>query len=340
MPPRKTRSTRSKAETASELNQVRNQVEFTPEVSAQTQEQNKARAVEVRALTIGVTPDSALKKLTETNISVNKALANIGETIQNEVAELNNLREAKTIEIQEIEELHGKEVLAASIKDLLEDFDLKKETMSRDAADEEAEHNRRREQREQKWKDDDAQRTKQQNQEAYDYNYKISQSRAQATDAFNSEIQNNKRAEAIRQEDLKRSWEQREAELKSKETDFANFKKQVEEFPATLAKEIKAAEGKATGIAENRAKHEITLLQKDFDAAKSLSEARIKSLEQTIEQNNVQMAKQATEISGLNARVQSIAEKALESASGQQTLAQMQQFQQNAQNRTGNGKSA
>ena len=49
------------------------------------------------------------------------------------------------------------------------------------------------------------------------------------------------RADKEKQENLEKSWQQREAALKEREVKWAQLKKEVDDFPLRLKKEIDAA---------------------------------------------------------------------------------------------------
>lgn len=84
--------------------------------------------------------------------------------------------------------------------------------------------------------------------------------------------------------------------------------------------------------AAESAKHfEVSHLKKDAENAANLAKLEIASLKSSNEELKAQLAKISADLAAANEKVKGIAEKALESASSQRTLAEVSMLQQTRQ---------
>lgn len=277
-----------------------------------TKQQNE----QVRAKAAEVTVDSALKSVSEAQAQIGKTLASVGEKLQNELQQLDTLRKAVALEKEELAAVHGKEALLNSIEELQAQYDAKRVEL-------EEKHSSILKQ----YEDKQDEIARQNEQEAAVEALNRSKSKLTAEAALEQEIHAAKVAERNRKEELEKSWALREETLKKSETEFADYKKQVEEFPAKLKAEV----GKEVNIAVAREKrdyeHTIALLRKDAETAKQMADMQIATLKGQLDSALAQLQQANARIAESDSKVAKIAEKALESASGQRTLSELQQFQ-------------
>ncbi|WNG33101.1 kinetoplast-associated protein [Archangium violaceum] len=295
-----------------------------PVVSTKEQEARQSHARNVLTDVSGLTAESAVKKVTEAGLTINKTLAGINEQVMSLVEELKKLDEAIQLKNGELAELHGKDIAASAIDVLVAEYDRKKEelqaemerlqkeiadTRTKFATDLAAER-------------DAAELARKRAEEEYTYNSQ--QQRKKEQDAFAEQLRQQAAAERDRKEKLEKDWATREEGLKQREKELEDLRKQVADFPAVLKKETDAA----AAIAGNRVKSEwelkYTLAQKDAETAQRVASMEIASLKETNTKQAQALQTLQTELAEAKRQVQAIAEKALESASGARALAEVQ----------------
>ncbi|MFP2924109.1 kinetoplast-associated protein [Pyxidicoccus sp. 3LG] len=295
-----------------------------PVVVTKEQEARDSHAKNVLADVANLTAESAVKKVTEAGLTINKTLAGINEQVISLVEELKQLDEAIQLKTEELNGLHGKDIAASAIDVLVAEYDKKKaeleeemERLAKDIAD-----TRAKAAADLAAEREAAEVARKRTEEVYAYD--TQQSRKKEQDAFAETLRQQAATERDRKEKLEKEWAAREEALKLREKELEDLRKQVAEFPQVLKKETDTA----SAIVGNRVKSEwdlkLTLATKDAETAQRVASMEIASLKET-------NAKQATAIQTLQAelneakrQVQAIAEKALESASGARALAEVQ----------------
>lgn len=295
-----------------------------PVVSAKEQEARHSHAKNVLTDVASLTAESAVKKVTEAGLTINKTLGGINEQVMALVDELKKLDEAIKLKTEELAALHGRDVAASAIDVLVAEYDKKKaelqaemdrlqkeiaETRAKSAADLAAEK-------------EAAETARKRAEEEYGYNIQLQRKKDQ--DAFAEQLRQQAALERDRKERIEKDWAVREEALKLREKELEDLRKQVADFPTVLKKETDAA----GAIVGNRVKSEwemkFTLAQKDAETAQRVASMEIASLkEANTKQAQALQALQA-ELVEAKRQVQTIAEKALESASGARALAEVQ----------------
>jgi colicin import membrane protein len=295
-----------------------------PVVPSKEQEARQAHAKNVLTDVSSLTAESAVKKVTEAGLTINKTLAGINEQVMSLVEELKKLDEAIQLKTDELGELHGKDIAASAVDVLVAEYDRKKEelqaemerlqkeisdTRSKFATDLAAER-------------DALEVARKRAEEEYTYDTQLQRKKEQ--DAFAEQLRQQAASERDRKEKLEKEWAAREEALKLREQELENLRKQVADFPTVLKKETDTA----AAIAGNRVKSEwemkFTLAQKDAETSQRVSIMEIASLKETNSKQAQAIQALQTELAEAKRQVQTIAEKALESASGARALAEVQ----------------
>jgi colicin import membrane protein len=295
-----------------------------PVVPSKEQEARQAHAKNVLTDVSSLTAESAVKKVTEAGLTINKTLAGINEQVMSLVEELKKLDEAIQLKTDELAELHGKDIAASAVDVLVAEYDRKKEelqaemerlqkeiadTRTKFATDLAAER-------------DALEVARKRAEEEYTYNTQLQRKKEQ--DAFAEQLRQQAATERDRKEKLEKDWATREEALKLREKELEDLRKQVADFPSVLKKETDTA----AAIAGNRVKSEwemkFTLAQKDAETSQRVSIMEIASLKETNAKQAQAIQALQTELAEAKRQVQAIAEKALESASGARALAEVQ----------------
>lgn len=295
-----------------------------PVVSAKEQEARQSHARNVLVDVSNLTAESAVKKVTEAGLTINRTLAGINEQVISLVEELKKLDEAIKLKTEELNALHGKDTAASAIDVLVAEYDKRKaelqlemerlqkeiaETRAKSAAELSAER-------------EAAEMARKRAEEQYSYDTQLQ--RKKELDAFQEQLRQQAATERDRKELLEKDWATREEALKLREKELQDLRKQVTDFPSVLKKETDAA----SAIVGNRVKSEwemkFTLAQKDAETSQRVASMEIASLKEANTKQTQSLQLLQTELAEAKRQVQAIAEKALESASGARALAEVQ----------------
>jgi len=288
-----------------------------------TEELDRLRDREIRQAVEGMSVDGVVQKISGIGLEISRSLSELSGKLVGEVEKLTTIREAVALEQKELERLHKIDIAATSLDNMLQQYNEEKEKLeneinSRRAAWEEEELTRAREQ-----KETEDNLKKQRQREIEEYEYRKALERKKAQDKYDEEIRLLEKKDKEKQENLEKSWQQREAALKEREVEWAQLKKEVDDFPLRLKKEIDAAVNAALKSAEQRFEQQTLLLKKDSDAEKRISELQIQSLKEMVDRQAAEIAKLHAQFEEAKKQVQDIAVKAIEGASGAQALSQI-----------------
>lgn len=334
------RTPRSKAETKAAASKVRAEVEGREDLPAHEKEAADKRAAAVSAAVGQITVEGALKNLTDARLKLSRVFDDIGSQVQDQTQLLANLKEQNANLTKEIEELHGKEVIASSLKDAIIEHDAKVAELEEEIASQKAQ-----------WEQEQAdyneginkqirEAAETRRKEEADFQYTRAQARKKEQDEYAFNRATIDRDNRLRDEALKAGWDKREAELKAKETEVAAMKTRFDGLEAEIKKEADKQVAIATSALKRTYEHEKALSDSQAASDKKLAALEIGGLKETIAKQAEQLAKLSQELQDARKENVQLATKALESSSGQATLAAMRDFQtQQAQNgKTGSTK--
>jgi hypothetical protein len=323
MPPAKRTTTRPR-KTREELQQEMKQIELDvteqrEQRAAPTEAQREHEAAVVRQAS-EVSVDALAQHITGLGLEVSRALSSVSEKLTQEAEKLAAVREAVAIETRHLQELHQLDVAASSLAVLVAEHQEKRAAFAVEVEgkrgewlEEQAAHAR-------ELKDYEESLKKQRTRERDEYEYQKTLERKKDQDTYEQHKLVLERAQKAKQEALDQQWAAREAVLKAAEAELATLRKDAAAFPARLQKEL--AEQKAHLEQELAAKHEHTIfaLQKESEAERRVADIRITQLNQILDRQNSELALLQAKMEASNQKVQDIALKAIEGASGTQAL--------------------
>ena len=321
---RKTARNRSTEQTKAAFEELARKNRNKPVVSSKEQEARTSHAKAVLTDVSSLTAESAVKKVTEAGLTINRTLAGINEQVMALVEELKQLDEAIKLKTEELTALHGQDIAASAIDVLVAEYDRKKEELQAEMErmQKELADTRTKFAQDLAAERDALEVARKRAEEEYTYGIQLSRKKEQ--DAFAEQMRVQAAAERDRKEKVEKEWAVREEALKLREKELEDLRKQVADFPAALKKETDTA----AAIAGNRVKGEwelkLTLAQKDAETAQRVASMEIASLKETNAKQAQAILSLQTELNEAKRQVQAIAEKALESASGARALAEVQ----------------
>jgi len=273
-----------------------------------------------------VTVESTVQRISGLGLEISKALAGLSAKLTDEVQLLASVREAVELERKEIDRLHKIDVAATAVDQLVQDYGRQKQELGTEITARRAEWEAETARVERDRKEQEESLRKQRQREAEDFEYKKTQERKKAQDKYDEEIRLQEKKNHEKQETLEKSWQLREAALKEREEELARLRKESETFPKRLEAEANAAAERARRESEARLQQEILIMKKDAEAEKRFGELRVKTLEDTVNHQQAQIAALEKQLADAKQQVQDIAVKAIEGASGSRALSHINQI--------------
>jgi hypothetical protein len=334
----KTRATRTKDELNADLTEVQTKVNSADVADPKALEAARARTAEIRESVKNISVDTALQGVGKVNLEVSKLFSAISEAVIQQAKHLETVSEAVNLAEQDLQELHGKDVVASSLTSLLAEFEAKKLELQQKKAEQEEAWKREAAAHDKLWKEQQLELQKQRTREQQEYDYNLAKARKSIQDDFDEKMAALEKQNRERQEALTKSWNAREQALAAQETELANFKKQVEEFPTKLASEVKREVAIATNSQKREHDFAMQIATKDASAQVALSSQKIAALEASRAEQAAIIADLQKQLAAAKEQVANIATKALESASGAVALERVTSFTRNNESMSKAGK--
>ena len=321
------RNRRNKTEVQQEFDAIRRETEDAREsANAKNAEAEERHSAEVRQTVEAVSVDSVVGRISALNGEVSSTLFGLSEKLTSEVDLLASVREAVQLERQDLERLHKIDIAATSIDQLVQDYARAREHLETEMQTHRQEWEQESQATERERKEAEEALRKQRQRENEDYEYKKQLERKKAQDRYDEDVRLLEKKNQERQQELERSWAQREALLKEREDELVELRRQVDDLPKRLATEKQAALAEATRQAAADYEHRILILQKDGEAERKVAALQVEGLQGTVKRQAEQIVVLEKAIEEAKRQVQDIALKAIEGASGSRALAHVNQI--------------
>lgn len=245
---------------------------------------------EIREAVSEITVEIIAKKLSDLDVEISKTLFGLGEKMKAEVGLLCSLKEAVALESKDLQRLHGIDIATTSIDQLLADYQEKKTSFEAELLSARQEWAKEIEEKKLAEAEYAEILKKTRAREIEDYEYKKALERKKLQDRFDEECRLKEKQNIETQENLEKSWKEREAELRDREEDLAALKKEVEQFPVRISTECAKAVKEATKEAEAKYNQEIERLKRDLLVEKQIGELKLKQMQESLNSQQTQMS--------------------------------------------------
>jgi DNA repair exonuclease SbcCD ATPase subunit len=323
--PRK-RTTKTKAEIESEFGDVAEKHASKTALPAKEADALAQHQRETLAKVMQLTPDKVIQTIGAVQLDVTQTLSQVSQLLVEKTQELQGVNEAIAIRKEELERLHGVDVVASSLDVLLAEHEERKQALEKEISDarlswqqEQVAHN-------QLLRERNETTEKQRAREEIEFKYQLSQKRRGDEDAWNEQVRTRNRAEQDRIEQLNKSWLQREEALAAQEKEVADLRAAVAAHPEQLKKETDKQVAIVTNSLAREHKHTIEMLTHEANSKVQLLSSELAQERKTVTALTTQVAELQAKLADANQKVTEVATKALESASGQSALAAVQKF--------------
>ena len=260
-----------------------------------------------------VSVDDIVKDLGYLQLDTQKKLADLSTALVNRFTMLRNVGAAIGLEEARLKDLHQIEAQAITLDELKSQEEQLRQ-----------EHERARQERDRQYQEEQTEREKRWAREEDEHTYVRTLTEKKARDMFQADMDANKRVEINRKESLEKSWFDREANLKARETELAEAKAVVATFPEKLKGEVSKAEAILTNILKRDYEHKVALAEKTMEGERALNSARVASLDGQIKSKDAQIAELQVQLTSARADAKSVAEKALDATSGKEVTRALQ----------------
>jgi hypothetical protein len=285
-----------------------------PKVSGVKNQQAEAiKATEVIQSVAGLNLDVVSGKIAATQVEVQKSLAGLSAKLVEELETLRNVEQAIGLKREELKQLYDIESAAVDLDELYAKIDSQREAWEEEQA---------RKQRE--FAEMQSERNKQWARAEEEYQYRLGQEHKKQEDGFKGKLEDQDKANRNKQEALDKSWTEREADLKKRETELQELRAKVDAIPEMVKKAENAAQAVATNSVKKEYETKMVLNQKDMDTAQKLAAQEVASLKAALEKATAQLADLKAQLEQAHHDVKEISAKALESASGRSAMEALQ----------------
>jgi hypothetical protein len=264
--------------------------------------------------------DVVSQSIAETQVAVQQVLAELSAKVMTRIKDLRDLETAIDAKEKELNDIFG---IEAAAKDLDQHTAAVEQEKAKWAEEQQL--------RQRLLAEEKAETLKQRTREAAEYKYRTEQENRKAEDTMAYELDQKRKANKEKQEQLEKQWNEREAELKRREQELAELRQFKADYPENVKKEANAQVAVATNSVKKEYETRMTLAAKDAELAHRLAEQEIRSRDLTITKQQEQIQDLKTQLEAANAAVKEISAKALESASNRQTADALQRLMEKEQ---------
>lgn len=283
------------------------------------------RAVQIQETEVlntvkGLNLDSVSRSITETQVEVQKVLADLSSRVLDRLQELQNVEDAIRLKKEEMKQLHDIEIHATTLDELEAQIREQRRSWDEEQAGKKREFAEMQSERNKQWK-----------REEEEYQYRLAQEHLKQKDTLATVLGQQEKANREKQELLDRSWAEREAELKRREQDLIDLRKFRDDAPDMVRKEVNAQVAIATNSVKKEYETRMMLAAKDAETEKRLAELQVQGLQQTVVKMQTQLDDLKRDLELAHQGAKEIASKALDSASGRATTEALQRLMEKEQ---------
>jgi len=276
-----------------------------------------------------LTVERVTQSLTKAGLDITKTLHSVRELFESEISALQTIKEAIEAKQEELGELYDKEVIAASLTELVLQYEARKADLLK--AEEEARKAWSKEQSDHAaaLRERTEQVSKERSREQEEFEYAKGIARRNAEDAWKAE--HLKRVLELKQveESHQKNWSEREQTIQKTEAEIAVSKSKLDNFDATVKADVDKQVAIIGNAIKSKYETEARIKSLEFDNEKKLLERDNTTLRELLGIKEREMAQLRAALDKKDSEVKEVAVAALNSQSGKQALAAVQEMTQN-----------
>lgn len=276
-----------------------------------------------------LTIDKVTESLTKAGLDISKTLNSVRELFESKISSLQTIQEAIEAKQEELEELYGKEVVAASLTDIVLKHEAEKANLFKEQ--EEVRNNWNKEMTAHslyiKERNDSLNKERIRENEEFEYTRNIS--RRNSEDAWRTTY--NKRLQELSslEESKTKEWALREELIAKTEAEVAASKSKLDNFDAAVKAEVDRQVAIASNAIKSKYETDSKIKALEFDNQKNILEKDNSSLRSLLESREKDNLALRAALEKKDSEVKEVAVAALNSQSGMKALAAVQEAVQN-----------
>ena len=317
--------TNTKSEILAAYNELLKKKEAESSKNPRQEKAEKQKEETVKAAAT-LSDEGIVKGLADMKLQISVSIDTIEDTLLQEFQKLEKLQEAIRYESGYLDELYGIKANADSLAVLLTANKEKKQafeaemeqrkTIFEEVMQEKKQTwDKEQKERAQQWKEEDNDRKKAISREEEEFKYAKNLGRKKDEDEYQAKKAAQEKELTDKKQSVEKALDEREKIIASKEQELETLRSQVAGFPATLEKEITAARTQLEEQLTTRYRYEKDLFSKEMQGETRLLQQTITSLQARIKEQDNVIASLNEKNNTAGAQVQTIALKALDSAS-------------------------
>lgn len=275
------------------------------------------------------------KEIYALKTEIGRMLSELADKLDQQVSRFTDVQKAIAVKEQELREVYEIDKAAASLAALLEaqnqrraDFEAemagKKEALETEIRETRESWDRERKEWELRVKEQEAAAQQKREREKTEFEYTFQREQQMARDKFNDEKQRLEKELQTKKETLEKEWAERARVLKAAETELNDLRARAAKFQSELESAVGRAVKENTEKLTTAASATLTLVKKEFEGERNVLNARIESLQTTVQQQIEQITKLAKQHELAYEKVQNIAVKAIEGSGNLKTASAFQ----------------
>ncbi len=279
--------------------QEKSEAQITPERKAE-----KEKVKEIEKLVDSLSSEKIAKETSNLKIEISKMLGELSARLENAVNKFKDIQRAINFKEKELKEVYEIEKSAGTLLALVEAQNQKRREFEEEMEKLRAE-----------WEKEKREEAKKREREREEYLYTFKREQQLAKDRFEDEKAKLEKEINLKKEAAEKELAEREKAIAEKEEELKELRKKVDTFPGELESAIKKAVKETTENLQEEAKNREELLKKEFDGERNVLTTRIKSLEETVKQQNEQIIRLSQQLEKAYQKIQDIAVKTVEGKS-------------------------
>lgn len=275
------------------------------------------------------------KEIYALKTEIGRMLSELADKLDQQVGRFTDVQKAIAVKEQELREVYEIDKAAASLAALLEaqsqrhaDFEVemagKKEALETEISETRARWDKERKEGELRVKEQETAALQKREREKTEFEYTFQRNQQQAMDKFNDEKQSQEKDLHAKKEALEKEWAERARALKAAEAELNELRARAVKFPAELDTAVGKAVKETTEKLNTAATANLSLVKKEYEGERNVLNARIESLQATVQQQTDQITKLAKQHELAYEKVQNIAVKAIEGSGNLKTASAFQ----------------
>lgn len=338
LPARKLSLTNTKQEMLNAYNELAKQLQERRETELKPEEKIEEKAAkQVVEVADSLSTEVIAKEAGNLKSEVGKLLTQLSDRLEEEISKYNMVKKAVEVKEKELAEIYEIQKSASTLAALLEaqyvkreefeaDMANRKEELTREIQTLRAEWEKEKKTHEAEIKERDATEAKRREREKEEYRYAFAREQQLAKDQFADEKGKLERETLYKKEALEKELAERETTIAQREEELSGLRQRVAAFPQELEAAVNKAVKEATERVLLEAQNKEELLKQEFSGERNVLTTRIESLEQTVKEQNEQVAKLSQQLEKAYSQIQDVAVKTIEGSSNSRTLASLQQL--------------